>query len=193
MGKLKKLLLVAVISVLVATPIVRDKLKAQYYLEHLSSGVVLEATQRLRGAVFKNTRVLLIDYLPEGATGVVLSESVDKGIARYQKLKQTAGVEQRTQRLMAVGAEHNDIFWGGPVAQGHLFWVGYEPERLRVSMSDKPPITRDEGPLIAARFAGYVGWSKHQLAQEVLNGDWRITQANPERLSTWLLANKNNK
>ncbi|MBV1921191.1 MAG: hypothetical protein KUG73_10960, partial [Pseudomonadales bacterium] len=73
MGKLNKLLFIAVCCVVIATPIIRYKLKAQNYLENLSSGMILEATQSLRGGIFDNTKILLVDYLPEGSTGVVLN------------------------------------------------------------------------------------------------------------------------
>lgn len=52
MSNLNKFLLVSVCSVAISIPLVRDILKSQHYLATLNSGVVLEATQRIKGALF---------------------------------------------------------------------------------------------------------------------------------------------
>lgn len=161
MGKLNKLLFIAVCCVVIATPIIRYKLKAQNYLENLSSGVILEATQRVRGSVFESTKILLIDYLPEGSTGVVLNEPFEEG-----------------------------LFWGGPVAQSHHFWLVFQPQTGAISMvGNEPSIKAANNSAIIARFVGYAGWEKSQLEREILNGDWRVFKADHQRIYQWLSAN----
>lgn len=161
MGKLSKLLFIAVCCIVIATPIIRYKLKAQNYLEILSDGVILEATQGLRGGVFKNTKILLVDYLPEGSTGVVLSEPFEE-----------------------------DLFWGGPMAQSHLFWLAFHPQTGAISMTgNKPVIKTDGNSAVIARFVGYAGWSESQLEKEILEGDWRVFKVNHQQISQWLLTN----
>ena len=164
MGKLNKLLIIATSCIVIATPIVRYKLKAQDYLKNLSSGVILEATQGLRGSVFESTKILLVDYLPEGATGVVLNKPFE-----------------------------DDLFWGGPIAQSHRLWLAYQPQTGAMTMvGNKPAITIDDHSVIIARFSGYTGWGQSQLDKEILKGDWRVFKANREQISQWLLTNNSN-
>ncbi len=159
MGKLNKLLLVAVLGVVVATPIIRDRLTAQGYLAALSGGVVLEATQKLKASVFHNTKILLVDYLPEGATGLVLNRPLENGTR-----------------------------WGGPVAPNHQFWLSYQPDAGVVRMLTNPVKNETEGlgGLITARFLGYAGWRPNQLQAEVKRGDWRVYPASADKISQWL-------
>ena len=190
MAKLNKLLFVAVCCVVITTPIIRYKLKAQNYLEKLSGGVILEATQGLRGGVFENTKILLVDYLPEGSTGVVLNESVEDGVERFKQLKLSSSGKTNLNELENVPYQKEGLFWGGPMAQSHLFWLAYQPQTGAISMvGNKPAIMTDGYSTVIARFVGYAGWSKNQLEREILKGDWRVFKADEQQISQWLLAN----
>ena len=167
MRKLNKLLFIAVCCIVIATPIIRYKLKAQYYLDNLSSGVILEATQRLRGSVLANTKILLVEYLPKGSTGLVLNKPLKEG-----------------------------LYWGGPVAESHLFWLAYQQHTGLISMAgNKPAQTENDNSVIISRFVGYTGWGENQLEREIRRGDWRVFKADQQQVSQWLLANNstNNK
>ena len=190
MGRLNKLSFIAVCCVVIATPIIRYKLKAQNYLETLSSGVILEATQGLRGSVFENTKVLLVDYLPEGSTGVVLNVSIEEGVERFKQLKLSSRGKARLNKLENIPYKKEGLFWGGPMAQSHLFWLAYQPKTGAISMvGNKPAITTNANSAVIARFVGYAGWSENQLEKEILKGDWRVFKAHQQQISQWLLAN----
>ncbi len=190
MGKLNKLLFLAVCCVVIATPVIRYKLKAHNYLENLSGGMVLQATQSLRGGVFENTKILLVDYLPEGTTGVVLNESFEDGVERFQQLKLTPRIEARLNELENIPHKKAGLYWGGPMAQSHLFWLAYQPQTGAISMvGNRPTITTDDSSAVIARFVGYTGWSKSQLEKEILKGDWRVFKADQQQIHQWLSAN----
>ena len=190
MGKLNKLLFIAVCCVVIATPIIRYKLKTQNYLENLSDGVILEATQGLRGGVFKNTKILLVDYLSKGSTGVVLSESFEEGVERFKQLKLSSRGKTRLNELENIPYKKEGLFWGGPMAQSHLFWLTYQPQTGVISMAgNKPAIKTDGNSAVIARFVGYAGWSENQLEKEILKGDWRVFKADQQQIPQWLLTN----
>lgn len=194
MSRFSKLLFIAVCCVVIATPFIRYKLKAQVYLENLSSGVILEATQRLRGGIFKDTKILLIDHLPEGSTGVVLNETFEEGVERFKQIKLGTNVKSRLQALENIQHDKDGLYWGGPVAPSHLYWVGYHPETGEVSMhGNKQPEDFDDESTVVARFVGYAGWGANQLEQEISKGGWRVSHASPKQISQWLLANNSNK
>ena len=194
MSRFSKLLLIAVSCVVIATPFIRYQLKAKVYLENLSSGVILEATQRLRGGIFKNTKILLIEHLPEGSTGVVLNASFEEGIERFKQFKLGTNEQSRLQALESNQHDKTGLYWGGPVASSHRYWVVYYPETGEVSMQGNKP-SEDVGgeSTVVARFAGYVGWGANQLEQEISKGGWRVSDVSPKQITQWLLANNSNK
>lgn len=178
MRKLNKLLFIAIFSIVIATPIIRYKLKAQSYVDSLSSGVILEATQRLKGSTLENTKILLVDYLPMGSTGVVLSTPMEDDDGKLAQ-----GERKHSGRK-------DVLYWGGPVAQSHFFWLAYQPETGSINLvGNKSALTEDVNPTIVTRFTGYTGWGENQLQMEVRRGDWRVFQADRHQISLWLLAN----
>ncbi|MCG8671737.1 MAG: YqgE/AlgH family protein [Pseudomonadales bacterium] len=197
---LSKLIWIAVIAIAISVPLVRAKIKGRYYAADLENGVVLEATSRNRGSLLRKSRILLIDHLPQGSTGVVLSESLDDGIERFERFekyeKKKSGQHDhllRSQQLKDTQKTSHNVFWGGPVASTHFFHVTYSPQDNQVSMSgnirvkdtsSKP--SGDSSKNIVANFVGYAGWEAQQLEKEVLRGDWRVYKPAPEQLLQWL-------
>lgn len=180
-------MLILAILIMIAIPITRNKLKGEFYLANLHSGVILEATPNNRGPLFKHSKILIIDYLPLGATGVVLGESIAQGIQRYQSRPASPQRENRIQVLEKQQKSSDPAYWGGPVAQNHLFNVQYQANTGKVSLSNVNQVeavqTKDT---IVALFSGYTGWGENQLANEIRRGRWRIYPASGQQITDWL-------
>lgn len=187
MKKRHKLLLVLAILIMIAVPITRNKLKGEYYLANLHSGVILEATPNNRGPLFKHSKILIIDYLPLGATGVVLGETIAQGIQRYQSRPASPQRENRIQALEKQQGFGEPVFWGGPVAQNHLFNVQYQTNTGKVSLNNvNQAEALQNKDTIVALFSGYTGWGENQLANEIRKGRWRIYPASSEQITDLL-------
>lgn len=191
MANLSRLILIAVCCTAIAVPLIRQKLKVPLYLDALQNGVILEATRRNTSPLFKNTKILLVNYSEQGAKGVVLNQSIESGLARIQEATeyQSAG-EKSLQKVIAANADVANFFWGGPVASLSLYQVSYEPGRNAVTMSDTRNIVGRGNDVIVANFAGFSGWAASQLESEISRGDWQVYQVKPDKLVRWLAANK---
>jgi len=144
----------------------------------LAKGKLLIASPRAGGPYFYESVVLLLDYEPEGAVGLIINRPTEIDLARL--LPDIEALRGRPDRA----------FFGGPV----------ERERMMVlyRSSEPPP---DSRPIVgeihasgsfetlrkvaesgAAKssfraYVGYAGWGMGQLDGEVARGDWLIAPA----------------
>ncbi len=149
--------------------------------ERPSAGKFLVATRRITDPRFMEAVILLISHDRNGTMGLIINRPTEvklsallPDIKELQKSAETA-------------------FIGGPVGMGQLFMLirsAAPPEdSLRIFRdvyvsTSKSVLQRAAGGgkgLEKFRlYAGYSGWGAGQLEQELLRGDWRILQADPE-------------
>jgi putative transcriptional regulator len=144
----------------------------------LAKGKFLIASPQAGGPYFYESVVLLLDYEPGGAVGLIVNRPTEIELA--QLLPDVEALRGRSDRA----------FFGGPV----------ERQRMMVlyRSSEPPPDSRPiageihasgsfetlrkvvESGATASRFrayVGYAGWGMGQLAGEVARGDWLIAPA----------------
>lgn len=137
--------------------------------------MLLVATSSLQDPNFAETVVLLLDVSDDGALGVVLNRPTPILVADVLEPWREVVVEPEV------------LFRGGPVGlDGALAVgclrdlddapVGWRPVAGLLGMVDlDTPTELVDGTLTALRvFAGYAGWSAHQLEGEVEEGSWYV-------------------
>ena len=149
----------------------------------LGKGIFLIAAPSLRDPNFRQTVVLLCEYGPEGALGVVVNRPTAMSIS--EALPQVPIIE---------GAGHV-LYAGGPVQtnQVMLLYRGREfPENahhvfdgvcLGGDMGMVERILTNVGSQEAFRaYLGYSGWGPGQLENEMKTGSWIVMPADPNLL-----------
>ncbi len=142
-----------------------------------AAGRFLVARRGMPDPRFANTVVLLVDYGPLGALGLIVNRPTEIDLPRafpdLAELRDAAGV----------------LWYGGPVRPGQAAMLAQidelpgnslqvleglrfstDPQALRAVATTAPP----------ARFrvyAGYSGWAPQQLDAELARGDWRVVPA----------------
>lgn len=142
-------------------------------------GILLIAHQRLRDPNFRRTVVLLVDYSPEGALGLIVNRPTEVALADV--LAETPELRGRPERVYA----------GGPVQRNQIFLLieSQEPpangvrvlENLYMSASAAAldEAIKNAGSKRAFRaYAGYAGWGPGQLDGELARGDWHLWWGN---------------
>jgi putative transcriptional regulator len=144
--------------------------------ESLEPKLLLSMPQ-LQDPNFARTVVLLCDYLPDGAFGLVLNRPTDMSASSMVKLD-PAVLEGNTLPLCI----------GGPVEpQRGWILLADAPEEVEyrticdgVYLSTSPTLLRrvlTTSPEPRARvLAGYAGWGPGQLDEELAQSAWLITQ-----------------
>jgi putative transcriptional regulator len=125
---------------------------------------------------FSRTVVLLCEYRPEGAFGLVLNRPTDLVASEMVRLDPPVS-----------GGNDMPLFFGGPVQQ-ERGWILLESEpadpdrrmiREGLYLSSSPDVLREvlqARPAPRARvLAGYAGWGPGQLDQELAASAWLIT------------------
>ena len=145
-------------------------------------GRFLVASRSIRGNFFAETVVLLVDYGPEGAVGLVVNRPTE--VALSEVLSSVGNLAQREDRL----------YLGGPVDpadQVTLLLRQTEPPQDAREVLKGVYATASENALrraIAAEvppaelrvFAGYAGWAPLQLDGEIARGDWHISDGSAD-------------
>ncbi len=147
-------------------------------VEGLGAGRFLVAEEQVLDPNFARTVVLLIDYGPRGAMGLIVNRPSRRTLA------------EALPRFEALAGSKHRLFFGGPV----------EPEALLLLLrSDDPPAGFEEvlnGVYLGGSaskwvdligsgleedsvrgYAGYAGWGPGQLDNEVSRGDWSVLPA----------------
>lgn len=136
---------------------------------------LLLSMPQLQDPNFAHTVVLLCDYVPEGAFGLVLNRPTDMPASSMVKLEPPV-----------VGGNSLPLCIGGPV-EPERGWIllGEEPDELEyrqiregLYLSTSPTLLRrvlSERPAPRARvLAGYAGWGPGQLDEELAESAWLI-------------------
>ncbi len=170
-NKSGRYLLLAAFLIAILVPVTRQQLKARDYIQALAPGVMLEAVRHRPGPLFRDTRVLLLGYSDQGATGVVMGEPLAQGFARYQE---PPAVDPA---IVMERFPDSDVFWGGPVALAEPYRILLDPGALSFTMvaPDSPETTGVLSPIAHSPiYMGYAGWSPGQLENELRRGDWKV-------------------
>ena len=157
--------------------------KSLAHRQRLARGKLLIATPQIGSGMFSRTVILLLDYSPDGAMGLILNRPTDVPL-----VKVFPEVEDLRERL-------DVLHFGGPVAKSQVFLLYDTPNLQRehsallidgVYVGRNPSILehtlRQDGsknPKFRV-YAGYAGWAAGQLDHEVLRGDWQVHWADAD-------------
>jgi putative transcriptional regulator len=155
----------------------------QAALDRPAAGRFLIAEEQVLDPNFGRSVVLLIEYGPGGAMGLIVNKPARVTLA--EALPQVEALEGRQDR----------IYLGGPVEPEGLLLLlraeakpeGFEPvfqdvylgggaARLEELLGSRVPAERIRG------YAGYAGWGPGQLDNEIDRGDWSILAALPSQV-----------
>lgn len=149
----------------------------------LARGKLLVASAGLLDPNFAETVVLLLEYAPEGALGVIVNRPTDVKLAEL-----LPDVEQLRGR-------DDSAFLGGPVARDRMILLlrsktaPASSERVvdgvfitssLDALRDLPHDPHGEPGLRA--YVGYAGWGPQQLDAEIAHGDWHVLPADAATL-----------
>jgi putative transcriptional regulator len=147
-------------------------------VRRLRPGAFLYAAPRLREPNFSETVVVLIEYGPKGAMGLVIDRPT--GTLASEALKDAKALGRVP------------VYWGGPVQPDAIFGLvrTAHPSKGAVSVFPDVFLTGKRKDLeTAARegkadervrlYLGYTGWRAGQLEGEVLRNGWLVTPGDP--------------
>jgi putative transcriptional regulator len=142
-------------------------------VRRLKPGVFLYASPDLREPNFAQTVVLLVEYGPKGAMGLVINRPTEWKAAEALK-------DAKELRKLVV-------YWGGPVQNDAVFGLvraARAPKSgslvlddvfLTAKRKDLDAAARaDEAGTRVRVYAGYAGWGAGQLEGEVLRNGWIV-------------------
>jgi putative transcriptional regulator len=130
-------------------------------------GQLLVATPGLLDRNFARTVVLILEHTDEGAIGVVLNRPSDHALALS------------LPDWHPFAAEPSVVFVGGPVAEDTAICLGRTRGSDDISVVDANRDPDDLRPERVRFFAGYAGWDRSQLEDEIAEGSWIILDAEP--------------
>ena len=159
-------------------------------VDQLAAGALLVAARHLPDPNFTDTVVLLIEYSPDGAAGLVLNRR--SGVALSRALP---GVET------AAGVDA-PAFIGGPVSPTTVLalsrrtcegcrTVAPDVHLVRTTETLRSLLARGADERRIRVYVGYAGWQAQQLEREVRQGGWRVVPASaavvfdPEPATLW--------
>lgn len=147
-------------------------------VRRLRTGVFLYASPRLRDPNFAQTVVLLIEYGPKGAMGLVIDRPTQ--VLASEVLKDAKALR---------GLQ---VYWGGPVQPEAVFGLVTtpHPSKRAIRVFEGIYLTGKRQDLEAAArggkadervrvYLGYTGWGAGQLEGEVMANGWLVTRGEP--------------
>jgi putative transcriptional regulator len=147
----------------------------------LARGKFLVASRELIDLNFSQSVVLLIEYGPNGAMGLIINRPTEV------RLKEVL------PDMEEFAYQGEALFVGGPVARNQLLMLlrsGREIEGTHLVFEDVYASTsrtvleemvNHSGAGESLRvYAGYAGWAPGQLDQEFARGDWHVLRADKE-------------
>ncbi len=155
--------------------------KSLAHRQRLAQGKLLIATPQIGGGTFSRTVILLLDYNPGGAMGLILNRPT--AVPLVEVLPEVEDLRERPDVL----------HFGGPVSKNQVFLLHGSPRPFDeesaqlidgVYVGGNPGILEDtlqqdaSGSLRFRVYAGYAGWTAGQLDNEVLRGDWQVHWGN---------------
>ena len=146
----------------------------------VARGKFLVASDQLRDPNFRETVVLILEYTPTGALGVVINRPTDVKLATV------------LPQLVELRGRSDLVFLGGPIARDRMILL------VRATTPPKQSARVLDGVFISSSldvlrglsrgkpsreqfrtYVGYTGWGRRQLDAEIARGDWRVTPAEP--------------
>jgi len=159
---------------------------------HPAAGKFLVASRQLGDPNFRETVVLLLDYGPHGATGLVINRPTKVSVPEV-----LPGLEE-------VRHVEDLVYLGGPVATESMMMLLRSPVELDEStlvfedihVSQSIDLLRRYAQAETDRpeyrlYAGYAGWGPGQLDGEIERGDWYVVDGDSalvlteDPASTW--------
>ncbi len=151
----------------------------------LAAGVLLYATPGLPDPNFAKTVVLLIEHNAQGSLGVVVNRPTDLGLETVLDLEENP-----------LGLDV-PVYWGGPVQPSAVMVLLRSARpglRTRTIVRDvqlvqdlsevRDMLAQRDARLRVRVFAGYAGWDKGQLAEEMRRGSWVLDRADAATVFT---------
>ena len=150
--------------------------------EELAKGKFLVASRQLQDPNFRETVVLLLDYGPGGAMGLVINRpSAVKLATVFPDIKE---LKQRK----------DTIYVGGPVEVNKMLLLIRSSKMPEGATAVTPDVYISSSWKLLERlmkkkntkhesfrlFAGYAGWAPNQLDFERTRGDWHVIKADAE-------------
>ena len=142
-----------------------------------AKGRFLVATPKLKGSIFEQSVILLIDHSLLGTTGLIINKSgIMIASEVYPDIKELA--------------DHGgNIHLGGPMEIGQVHILvrsGNRPADSREILQDlyhssnmnalKEALTSSEDGFKFRLYFGYAGWKHGQLEQEIMRGGWYVME-----------------
>ncbi|MFQ5698927.1 MAG: YqgE/AlgH family protein [Myxococcota bacterium] len=147
----------------------------------LERGILLVASRQITGPFFAKTVVLLIEYGPGGALGLILNRPT------------RVGLEELLPEVAASGDPGEPIYFGGPVDRSALMVLvrsATAPPHSRPIVADlfatgsretlKGLLSSESGATTFRVFVGSAGWAPGQLDHERARGDWFLAPVEPD-------------
>lgn len=138
---------------------------------------LLLAAPALRDGPFRQSVILLGEHsASEGAFGLVLNHPSGRTVGELLPDPQFAPLA------------HIPVHLGGPVARDQLTFAAFWNRgsrfqfACRISTEEAEASLAQNGTHVRA-FAGYAGWSGHQLEEEIEQESWTVIDPNPSLLS----------
>ena len=147
----------------------------------LARGKFLVASRELIDLNFSQSVVLLVEYGPNGAMGLIVNRPTEVRLKEVLPDMEEFAYQGET------------LFMGGPVARNQLLMLlrsdreiegthlVFEDVYASTSRSVLEEMVNHTGPGENLRvYAGYAGWGPGQLDQEFARGDWHVLRADRE-------------
>lgn len=140
-------------------------------------GRLLIATDEVRGTVFAEAVVFLLEYGPEGAVGLIVNRPL------------RAPLETLLPDVAALAGRGDRAWLGGPVSPEGLLLLVHSDEPVEDALGVAPGIHRSrslatlrallEDPRAPSfrAYVGYSGWGPRQLDAELARGAWIVAPA----------------
>jgi putative transcriptional regulator len=149
----------------------------------LAPGRFLVASRELIDLNFSQSVVLLIEYGPKGAMGLIINRPTEVRLSEaLPDMEDLAHLKQ-------------NLFFGGPVAQNQILMLlrsdreiegthlVFEDVYASTSRAVLEEMVNHAGADDSFRvYAGYAGWAPGQLDQEFSRGDWHVLRADRESI-----------
>jgi putative transcriptional regulator len=138
-----------------------------------TAGKLLVATPNVRGAPFERSVVVVLEHDDAGAIGIVLNYPTDLPVVDH------------LPEIASHVSEPRVVFLGGPVQPDAAIALGRSPSGRFMTPSmfgdvgvvDVTDLPDDIGHLRI--YAGYAGWSRGQLEDELAEGSWWVVPPPP--------------
>ncbi|MBA2332139.1 MAG: YqgE/AlgH family protein [Actinobacteria bacterium] len=132
-------------------------------------GRLLVAAPSLRDPQFVRSVILIAEHGDDGAMGLVLNRPSETSVG------------EAVPELVALSAEDDPVYLGGPVATGSVLALAEVEDPGDASELVLGDVGFVQDPDVAARrgriFAGYAGWSAGQIEAELEEETWIVVPA----------------